>query len=144
AITAYILRQLEDYPPACSIDLHEDNLIDEGYVYSQGARGAADPLALDAVAVLRKEGVTIKMEGTTRFDETIAGGIIGPVADSSIDELMSSTIIVVDDQTVVGPAASTVLVFETPAAALPLSQRVRAHVALIRQLDCPQGRSSRP
>ncbi|HUG03277.1 MAG TPA: succinylglutamate desuccinylase/aspartoacylase family protein, partial [Steroidobacteraceae bacterium] len=68
AITAYILRQLDDYPPECSIDLHEDNLIDEGYVYSQGARGAADPLAIEAVAVLKAEGVPIKMDGKTRFD----------------------------------------------------------------------------
>jgi hypothetical protein len=134
AITAYILRQLEDYPPACSIDLHEDNLIDEGYVYSQGAKGAADPLALEAVAVLRKEGVTIKMDGTTRFDETIAGGIIGPVVDSSIDELMSARTVIRAGRPMPGPAAPTVLVFETPAAALPLAQRVRAHAALLRRL----------
>lgn len=144
AITAYILRQLEEYPPACSIDLHEDNLIDQGYVYSQGAKGAADPLALAAVAVLRKEGVTIKMDGTTRFDETIAGGIIGPVVDSSIDELMSSPTIIVDGRPAAGPAAPTVLVFETPAAALPLAQRVRTHAALLRRLASLLTPSDRP
>lgn len=124
AITAYILRQLEAYPPACSIDLHEDNLIDEGYVYSQGENGAADPLAIEAVAVLKAEGVPIKMDGQTRFDEPISGGIIGPVVDSSIDELMASPKV----------GAPTVLVFETPAAALPLAQRVRAHATLLRRL----------
>ncbi len=134
AITAYILRQLEDYPPACSIDLHEDNLIDEGYVYSQGAKGAADPLAIEAVAVLKAEGVPIKMDGQTRFDEPIAGGIIGPVVDSSIDELMSCVSVIVDGRPAPGPAAPTVLVFETPAAALPLAQRVRAHASLLRRL----------
>jgi hypothetical protein len=115
--------------------LHEDNLIDEGYVYSQGAKGAADPLAIEAVAVLKAEGVPIKMDGKTRFEEAIAGGIIGPVVDSSIDELMSSTTIVAGDRPAAGPAAPTVLVFETPAAALPLAQRVRAHAALLRRLN---------
>jgi hypothetical protein len=135
AITAYVLRQLDDYPPECSIDLHEDNLIDEGYVYSQGAQGAADPLAIEAVAVLTTEGVPIRMEGLTRFDEPIADGIIGPVVDSSIDELMSSATVLLDGQPAPGPAAATVLVFETPAAALPLPQRVRAHAALLRRVQ---------
>ena len=144
AITAYILRQLEDYPPECSIDLHEDNLIDEGYVYSQGAQGAADPLAIEAVAVLKREGVTIKMAGTTRFDETIAGGIIGPVVDSSIDELMSAPTVISAGRPAPGPAAPTVLVFETPAATLPLPQRVRAHAALLRRLAALLAPSDRP
>ncbi len=134
AITGYILRQLEAYPPAYSIDLHEDNLIDEGYVYSQGVKGAADPLAIEAIAVLKAEGVPIKMDGQTRFDEPIAGGIIGPVVDSSIDELMSSVSVIVDGRPAPGPATPTVLVFETPAAALPLAQRVRAHASLLRRL----------
>jgi len=53
AITAFILRRLADYPPVCSIDLHEDNLIDEGYVYSQGVEGEKDGLAIAAVGVLK-------------------------------------------------------------------------------------------
>ena len=40
AITAFVLRLQADYPVAVSIDLHEDNLINEGYVYSQGVDGA--------------------------------------------------------------------------------------------------------
>ncbi len=124
AITAFILRQLADYPPAVSIDLHEDNLIHAGYVYSQGTAGAADPLAIEAVAVLKSAGVPVQQGGATRFDEPIAGGIIGPVVDSSIDKLMSSPRV----------GAQTVLVFETPAAALPIAARVAAHAALIRRL----------
>jgi hypothetical protein len=144
AITAFILRQLQDYPPAISIDLHEDNLIDEGYVYSQGARGAADPLAIEAVTLLRKAGVPIKMDGETRFAEPISGGIIGPVVDSSIDELMSSPTVIADGRPGAGPAAQTVLVFETPAAALPLPQRVGAHAALIRRLKALMESSKPP
>jgi len=134
AITDFILRQLADYPPAASIDLHEDNLIHAGYVYSQGKAGAADPLAIEAVAVLKSAGVPIQQAGATRFDEPIAGGIIGPVVDSSIDELMSSATIATAAGAKPGPAAPTVLVFETPAAALPIEARVRAHAALIRRL----------
>jgi len=135
AITAWILRQQADYPAAISIDLHEDNLIDAGYVYSQGKAGAADELATAAVAILRENGVPIQMDGKTRFDEPIARGIIGPVTDGSIDELMSAQEIVVDGTSRPGPAADTVLVLETPAAALPLERRVDAHVALLRLLS---------
>jgi hypothetical protein len=134
AITAYVLRLQKDYPALCSIDLHEDNLIDEGYVYSQGVEGEKDPLAIEAVGVLRENGVPIRMAGKTRFDEPIAGGIVGPVVDSSIDELMSASQVVSGTTLKPGPAAHTVLVFETPAAALPLERRIAAHAALIRRL----------
>lgn len=134
AITRYILETAFRYPPRYSIDLHEDNLTGEGYVYSQGSQGAADPLAVLAVRILRENSIAIKMSGQTRFNEEIAGGIIGPVTDSSIDELMSSKRIVVGGRLQSGPGAETVLVFETPAADLTLDQRVEAHVALIRQL----------
>lgn len=134
AITRFVLDLSADYPPVYSLDHHEDNLIDEGYVYSQGTQGAGDPLAIEAVAILRASGVPIKMGGKTRFGEDISGGIIGPVVDSSIDELMSSREIVADGRPRAGPAARTVLVFETPAAALTLEKRVAAHLALIRRL----------
>ena len=134
AITDFILRKIRDYPPAASIDLHEDNLIHAGYVYSQGAAGSTDPLALEAVAVLKAADVPIQQGGTTRFDEPISGGIIGPVVDSSIDELMSSKSVVAGGIAAPGPGAATVLVFETPAAALAIEKRVAAHAALLRRL----------
>jgi hypothetical protein len=134
AITAFVLRLRTDYPPLYSINLHEDDLIDQGYVYSQGVEGASDPLAIDAVAVLRENGVPLKLSGETRFGEPVAGGIIGPVIDSSIDEFMSSSEVLVEGRPQPGPAARTVLVFETPAAALPLERRIDAHAALIRRL----------
>lgn len=134
AITAWILRTRAAYPPRYSIDLHEDNLIDQGYVYSQGLLGERDALAVEAVGVLKAHGIPIKMEGETRFGEPIAGGIIGPVTDSSIDELMSAVTVLADGCARPGPAAETVLVFETPAAAIPLERRIAAHAALLRQL----------
>ncbi|MEX0896761.1 MAG: succinylglutamate desuccinylase/aspartoacylase family protein [Steroidobacteraceae bacterium] len=144
AITAFILARAKDYPPIYSIDLHEDNLIDEGYVYSQGMRGENDPLAIGAVEVLKENGVPIKLSGKTRFDEPIAGGIIGPVVDSSIDELMSADRVLAGGCQRPGPAARTVLVFETPAAALPLERRIAAHAALIRRLTALIEASKRP
>jgi hypothetical protein len=134
AVTAWILARQAEYPVIVSIDLHEDNLIDEGYVYSQGIAGDEDALALAAVALLRETGVPIKMDGVTRFDEPIRRGLIGPVTDSSIDELMSAREIIVDGARRPGPGARTVLVLETPAAVLPLARRVDAHAALLRRL----------
>jgi hypothetical protein len=134
AITSYVLETARTYPPRYSIDLHEDNLIDEGYVYSQGVDGARDVLAGEAVNILQQNHIPIKMSGQTRFGEDIVNGIIGPVADSSIDELMSSKKILHDGKLVDGPGARTVLVFETPAARLSVDQRAAAHAALIRRL----------
>ncbi len=139
AIAAWVLRRQSDYPVVVSIDLHEDNLIDQGYVYSQGVAGADDPLAAAAVAVLVENGVPLKMGGTTRFDEPISDGIVGPVDDSSIDELLSAQSVVVGGSARPGPAARTVLVFETPAAALPLERRIAAHAALLRRLAARLG-----
>lgn len=134
ALTRYILNTADNYPPLYSIDLHEDDLIHEGYVYSQGEQGADDPLAIEAIRVLQENGVPIKMDGQTRFGEEIVGGIIGPVIDSSIDELMSAANIVVDGRPQTGPQAQTVLVFETPAEALTLERRTAVHASLIRRL----------
>jgi hypothetical protein len=141
-ITAYVLTQAQRYPPRWSIDLHEDDLISEGYVYSQGLLGASDPLASHAVALLRDHGIPIKRDGETRFGELIVEGIIGPVTDSSIDELMSAATVIVDGAERAGPAARTVLVFETPAAAIELPRRVAAHAALLRMLAAELGGQS--
>ena len=134
ALTGYLVRLAESYPPRISIDLHEDDLIREGYVYSQGELGADDELAIEAVRVLQEHGIPIKAQGKTRFGEDIVSGIIGPVTDSSIDELIGAEDILIDGQLRAGPAARTVLVFETPAKDMTLAQRKAAHLALLRRL----------
>ena len=134
AISRYIVKMSKSYPPIYSIDLHEDKLIDQGYVYSQGLRGSGDELALEAIKILEDNGIPVKMSGQTRFEEEISGGIIGPVSDGSIDELMSSRMIMLDGHKRAGPAARTVLVFETPAGGMNLERRVAAHLALLRSL----------
>jgi hypothetical protein len=134
ALTTWVLKRTLTHPPRWSIDLHEDNLIDRGYVYSQGVEGTTDPLATFAVSILRETGIAVQMSGETRFGEAIEAGIIGPVTDSSIDELMSAATVIAPSGSQPGPAAKTVLVFETPAA-LSLAQRVAAHRALIEALS---------
>jgi hypothetical protein len=47
---------------------------------------------------------------------------------------MSAGTIIVDGEQQPGPAAPTVLVFETPADRLMLEQRVAAHAALLKEL----------
>lgn len=137
ALTRYVLALAENYPPRYSIDLHEDNLIAAGYVYSQGKPGAADPLAAAAVRVLQDNGIPLKLSGETRFGEPIVGGVIGPVTDSSIDELMSAGTVIVGGAARPGPGAHTVLVFETPAAAISIERRIAAHKALLERLATP-------
>lgn len=134
AITRYLLTLSALYPPTASIDLHEDNLISEGYVYSQGKLGASDPLAVAAVRTLKDNNIPLKMSGQTRFGEDIDGGIIGPVVDSSIDELMSAATIIIAGEKQAGLHADTVLVFETPAAEVSLQKRVDAHTALLKSI----------
>ena len=134
AITQYVLAQAASYPPAYSIDLHEDNLISEGYVYSQGVLGAEDPLAKTAVGVLQENHIPLKASGETRFGEPVSNGIIGPVVDGSIDELISAPQVVVDGKIQPGPGAHTVLVFETPAGQIDLKTRIAAHTALLHEL----------
>lgn len=134
ALAAYVLATMATYPPTWSIDLHEDNLINAGYVYSQGVLGDHDPLAETAVRILEDHNIPIKTSGTTRFNEAIVNGIIGPVTDSSIDELMSAAEVVVQGKTTTGPAAHTVLVFETPASDTDLEKRIAAHTALLHEL----------
>lgn len=134
ALTAWVLARAKSHPPRWSLDLHEDNLIDRGYVYSQGVEGASDPLAAAAVQVLREHAIPVQMDGQTRFGETIVAGIVGPETDSSIDELISAPAVIGAEGLQAGPAAHTVLVFETPAAALPLPRRVAAHRSLLEEL----------
>ena len=81
------------------------------------------------VAVYSRE-----IDGQTRFEEEINAGIIGPVTDSSVDELMSAKQIWHNSRQAAGPYAQTVLVFETPASSIAIEQRIKTHTALLRRL----------
>jgi hypothetical protein len=133
-LTKYLLNLSKDYPPSISIDLHEDDMIHEGYIYSQGKLGTSDPTAKKIVNILLESGVAIKSKGKTRFGEDIVNGIVGNQTDGSIDELISSEKIYSNGKLIKGPSAKTVIVLETPAAAMSLDKRKYAHLKVLESL----------
>ncbi|MEZ0260345.1 MAG: hypothetical protein ACAH80_05005 [Alphaproteobacteria bacterium] len=133
ALVAQVLKLSATHPPVITADFHEDSLLDEGYVYSQGSLATQDPVALAAIEALRTSGIALRMSGKTRFGEEIAAGVVGPQADGSIDELLAAQSIIIDGKPAKGPGAQTVLVIETPAA-MPLPQRTAAHIAVLSRL----------
>jgi hypothetical protein len=132
ALTRHALELAKCYPLMLSINLHEDNRIDKGYIYSQG--GAKDPVAQKIVELISSAGIAIQKSGKTRFGEKITHGIVGRESDGSIDELLSAEKVIVDGKTMPGPAAKTAIVIETPAGALPLARRREAHLAILKNL----------
>lgn len=125
ALTAKVLDLARDYPPVLSVDLHEDDRLSAGYIYSQGPRGCADPAAKAVLARMRELGYPIKLSGKTDFDEAIQDGVVCGVSDGSIDELIASA---------PGPAGRSVIVVETSSMKMGLERRVRLHRAVIRML----------
>jgi hypothetical protein len=134
-LTAKVLDLARDYPPALTLDLHEDNLLEKGYVYSQGRRGAADPVALNIADLFLKRGFPILMQGTTRFGEAVRKGIVSNVKDGSIDELLSAPTVIVNGSAVKGPDGGSILVLETSSKNTPLADRMRVHTAVIASLE---------
>jgi len=134
-LTAGVLELARDYPPLLSLDLHEDNLLEAGYLYSQGERGADDPVAREIVALFLRNQFPILMEGTTRFGEAVKRGIVGGVKDGSIDELLSAPTVIVGRSPQKGPAGHSVLVLETSSMNTLLADRIKVHTAVIASLD---------
>jgi hypothetical protein len=136
ALGEHILSLMNKYPPFLSIDLHEDEMADpcESYVYSQGEMRTEDPVALDIVSILERCGFAVPRRGITRFGEPILNGVIGPTKDGSIDELLSSPLLVRDGLVIPGPGAKTVIVVETPTHSVPLARRVAAHAEILHAL----------
>ena len=139
ALTEFVLRLAETYPPRLVLDLHEDELsTNGGYIYSQGSQATDNPVGAEVIRLLRESGIPIRQSGRTRFDEPIVDGVISrddrgqPIRDGSIDELLAATEILEDGRKVPGPAAGTVIVVETPAfAGSQFDLRVAAQGAVI-------------
>jgi APA family basic amino acid/polyamine antiporter len=142
ALTGWVLRTAESYPPRLVLDLHEDELSTEGgYIYSQGERAAGNPVGAEIIRLLQGSGIPIRQSGQTRFGEPIAAGVISqddggrPIRDGSIDELLAATAVFVGGREVPGPAAHTVIVVETPAfAGSKFELRVAAQGAVVRHI----------
>ena len=139
ALTRAVLELAKTYPPRLVLDLHEDELSTTGgYIYSQGTRPDDNPVGAEVIRLLAASGIPIRQSGRTRFDEPIVGGVIsrddqgGPIRDGSIDELLASKEVIVDGERRPGPAASTVIVVETPAfAGSKFELRVAAQGAVV-------------
>jgi hypothetical protein len=134
-VTEYLINLMKDYPPMISFDFHEDDLISEGYIYSQGKMGEKDMIAKKVVRVLSDSGIQINKNGVTRFDEKIYNGVVGSSNDGSIDELISAEKIFYDGKIIKKPFAKTVLVIETPAKNLILEKRKNAHLEVLKSIE---------
>lgn len=140
ALTEYVLRLAQTYPPRLVLDLHEDELSAAGgYVYSQGTEPDGNAVVTEVVRLLRESGIPIRRDGRTRFGEPVVDGVIShddrgqPVRDGSIDELLASEAVIVDGVRAPGPGAPTVIVVETPAfAGSRLELRIAAQAAVLR------------
>jgi hypothetical protein len=143
ALTQFVLKLAATYPPRLVLDLHEDELSTQGgYIYSQGTRPDGNPVGAEVIRLLEASGIPIRKSGRTRFDEQIVDGVIsrddhgGPVRDGSIDELLASPEVFVGGVRSPGPAASTVIVVETPAfAGSQFALRVAAQGAVVRHVQ---------
>lgn len=143
ALTEFVLRTAEAYPPLLVLDLHEDELSNAGgYVYSQGRQPDDNPVVAEVVRLLQSAGMPLRASGRTRFGEPIVSGVVSrddqglPIRDGSIDELLAATHVIRDARRVPGPGAPTVIVVETPAfAGSRLEWRVAAHGAVLAQAE---------
>jgi len=131
-----ILRLSKTYPISVCFDLHEDNMIDQGYIYAYGTdEGLKQYLSKQLLSALNANQVRIKKRGKTRFNEPIKNGVIPGIQDGSIEELLSSSYLIINSKRTKGPGGEACFVVETPAAALPLEKRVAAHSAILKLLE---------
>jgi hypothetical protein len=143
ALTRFVLRLAEQYPPRLVLDLHEDELSTEGgYIYSQGTQPDASPAGAEVIRLLQAAGIPIRPSGLTRFGEPIVEGVVSrddagaPIRDGSIDELLAAREVFLDGKRARGPAAPTVIVVETPAfAGSKFDLRVGAQGDVVRYVE---------
>lgn len=134
AITEKVIKLLKYYPPLLTIDLHEDESRTRPYIYSQGKFGRYDPIAKEIIKILLRNKMPLKLEGRTRFNQSIKEGIVDEVSDGSIDELLAKERIIVNNRILKKPSAKTVIVVETTVHNIPLKKRVKVHSKIIKSI----------
>jgi hypothetical protein len=135
-LTKYVVETSKKYIPLMSFDFHEDNLLSKGYIYSQGRLGQKDSIAKGIVKTLMNSGVAIQTDGFTRFGEQIIRGIVGKGdPDYSIDNLLASNKIFLNGRISVKSGTKTAIVIETPAKAMKLEERKKAHMNVLFSLN---------
>lgn len=131
-LSSYIVQHSENYPPLLVLDFHEDESAKKQYIYSHGKLKIYDPIARKIVNILKKQGFKFYEKGETAFHEKVIKGIISDIKDGSIDELLSSEKIIVNNEIKKGPDAKSVVVIETKTIDVPLKKRVKAHSYILK------------
>jgi hypothetical protein len=129
-LTTHLLKESRIRPPTIVLDMHEDTLLDKGYIYTQGIREDNDKTEKKILEAMEKH-VPIQRQGYTRFNEQIINGIVGPVRDRSIDEFIAASHIFIDDKVVKGIHAKRVYTIETPAKNIYLEKRILAQQSVL-------------
>lgn len=127
---------LTTHPPVLAIDLHEDELVEKNhYIYSQGPKGAADPIARKVVSLFVTHRIPLELSGMTRFGESVHNGIVLAMKDGSIDEFLGADKFYYDGN-VREKRAATAIVIETPTnhGKKPLDERIKVHQLVLQSL----------
>lgn len=135
ALTSYVIKISKTHQPLLELDFHEDDSRGKLYIYSQGKLGAEDPVAKEIVSILKNSGFKFYEEGDTRFNQPIINGIVSNIKDNSIDELICSKEIIVNNKKVKGPSAKSVVVIETTVPNILLKKRINAHSKILKQSE---------
>lgn len=133
-ITRKVLSLAKDYPPWFTLDLHEDRSRSDPYIYCYSNRGADDPIGREVVRIIRRHGMRLQMRGRNKFFERIIHGMVLNSNDGSIDELLTSEMVMLKGKRVMGPSAKTGVVVETRIFGVPIAKRIETHSAIIRSI----------
>lgn len=135
ALTNIVLKLSKQYVPLISIDFHEDDMIDKGYIYSQGINGSNDIIAKKIVDKMVELKYPIMLSGKTRFNEPIINGMVSNSNDGSIDNLIASKQIFINNEIEKGPNGKHVIVVETSSKNKPIEERINIHSSIIDMLE---------
>jgi len=130
----YICSLDRSYPCQISLDFHEDESLNNPYIYSQGKLGVRDPVARRVIETMLRQKFALTTKGTTSFGEPIVDGIVDCKNDGSVDELSAANRYRRNGSILSKHPAESVVVIETPALLETLDRRVRLHMDVIRQV----------
>jgi len=128
----FIIDSIKTHPPILSLNFHEDQSKTGAYIFSHGKLGSNDPIARKIVRILKKRGFKFYKKSKTRFNEPITEGVVANIPDNSIDELLSSKQIILNNRKIKGPSSKSVIVIETNTIGIPLKKRVEAHSKILK------------
>jgi hypothetical protein len=111
-----------DYPPLYSIDFHEDDEREKGYLYSDGPDGIKDQFAYDILWIMISSGIPIDFGGITPRGEQLRGAIASSGEDGSIEMFMKKK------------GAKSIITVETPILNTNLERRIACDMRILSEL----------